>query len=231
MIQIENLKKIYRTKALSVLALDDVSLSIQAGESVAIMGKSGAGKTTLMNIIGCLDSFDSGRYCLNGTDVSRLSDARLADIRNEQIGFVMQDFALLPQKSVLFNVMLPMYFDKTPWKEMKRRALRVLETLAIADQKNKKVSQLSGGQKQRVAIARAIVRDPAVLLADEPTGALDSETGRSIMETLMERNREGITVIVVTHDPQVAEYCQRKLILSDGKLIQDSAAAGRCSSE
>lgn len=139
----------------------------------------------------------------------------------------MQDFALLPHKSVLFNVMLPMYFDRTPRKKMRGRALRVLEKLEIADQKNKKVSQLSGGQKQRVAIARAIVKDPAVLLADEPTGALDSETGRMIMEALMERNREGITVIIVTHDAQVADYCKRKIILSDGKILRDSVEALR----
>ncbi|MDY4171511.1 MAG: ABC transporter ATP-binding protein [Evtepia sp.] len=225
MIQIKNLKKIYRTKDLSFLALDNVSLSILPGESVAIMGKSGAGKTTLMNIIGCLDTFDRGSYRLDGTEVSQLPDAKLADIRNNKIGFVMQDFALLPHKSVLFNVILPMYFDKTPWREMKHRALDVLDKLEIADQKNKKVSQLSGGQKQRVAIARAIVKNPAVLLADEPTGALDSETGRVIMETLMERNREGITVIVVTHDPQVANYCKRKIIISDGKIVHDSAMA------
>ena len=224
MIQIKNLKKVYRTKDLSFLALNDVSLSILPGESVAIMGKSGAGKTTLMNIIGCLDTFDGGSYRLAGTDVSQLPDPKLADIRNNKIGFVMQDFALLPHKSVLFNVMLPMYFDKTPWKDMKQRATHVLEKLEIADQKNKKVSQLSGGQKQRVAIARAIVKNPGLLLADEPTGALDTETGRIIMETLMERNREGITLIVVTHDPQVADYCKRKIVLSDGKLIHDSAA-------
>lgn len=223
MIQIKNLKKVYRTKDLSFLALNDVSLSILPGESVAIMGKSGAGKTTLMNIIGCLDTFDGGSYRLAGTDVSQLPDPKLADIRNNKIGFVMQDFALLPHKSVLFNVMLPMYFDKTPWKDMKQRATHVLEKLEIADQKNKKVSQLSGGQKQRVAIARAIVKNPGLLLADEPTGALDTETGRIIMETLMERNREGITLIVVTHDPQVADYCKRKIVLSDGKLIHDSA--------
>lgn len=222
MITITKIKKIYQNKNLLVRALDDVSLTIQDGESVAIMGRSGAGKTTLLNILGCLDSFDSGTYYLDGIDVSQLSDAKLAHLRNQKIGFVMQDFALLPHKSVLFNVMLPMYFDRTPWKEMRQRANYVLEKLGIEDQRNKKVNQLSGGQKQRVAIARAIIKDPSIILADEPTGALDSETGRIIMETLMERNQEGITVIVITHDSQVASYCRRKIILSDGKLVLDN---------
>ena len=134
----------------------------------------------------------------------------------------MQDFALLPHKSVLFNVMLPMYFDKTPRKEMVPRARAVLEKLGMLDQQKKRVNQLSGGQKQRVAIARALVKSPSLLLADEPTGALDSETGKEIMELLMERNREGITLLVVTHDAQVADYCQRTIVLSDGKMIEDS---------
>lgn len=222
MIRIENLNKTYRTRDISFRALRDVSLSIAPGESVAIMGKSGAGKTTLLNILGCLDTFDQGTYVLDGKDVSQLGDGALAKLRNEKIGFVMQDFALIPHKTVLFNVMLPMYFDKTPWSRMKRKAEKVLDRLGILDQKNKKVGQLSGGQKQRVAIARALVKGPAVILADEPTGALDSETGRAIMETLMEHNRAGITLIVVTHDQQVAAYCKRTILLSDGQLFQDS---------
>ena len=215
------MSKRYTVDTLPFLALDDVSLSIRAGESVAIMGRSGAGKTTLMNIIGCLDTFDAGSYQLDGVNVAALSDEKLAHLRNEKIGFVMQDFALLPHKSVLFNVMLPMYFDQTPRWEMVSKAKTVLEKLGMSAQEKKRVNQLSGGQKQRVALARALVKSPALLLADEPTGALDSQTGKEIMQLLLERNREGVTLIIVTHDEQVAAYCQRTIVISDGKIVQD----------
>lgn len=221
MIDIQHLSKRYTIDTLPFLALDDVSLSIRAGESVAIMGRSGAGKTTLMNIIGCLDTFDAGSYQLDGVNVAALSDEKLAHLRNEKIGFVMQDFALLPHKSVLFNVMLPMYFDQTPRQEMVSKAKTVLEKLGMSAQEKKRVNQLSGGQKQRVALARALVKSPALLLADEPTGALDSQTGKEIMQLLLERNREGVTLIIVTHDEQVAAYCQRTIVISDGKIVQD----------
>lgn len=221
MIDIQHLSKRYTVDTLPFLALDDVSLSIRAGESVAIMGRSGAGKTTLMNIIGCLDTFDAGSYQLDGVNVAALSDEKLAHLRNEKIGFVMQDFALLPHKSVLFNVMLPMYFDQTPRWEMVSKAKTVLEKLGMSAQEKKRVNQLSGGQKQRVALARALVKSPALLLADEPTGALDSQTGKEIMQLLLERNREGVTLIIVTHDEQVAAYCQRTIVISDGKIVQD----------
>lgn len=221
MIDIQHLSKRYTIDTLPFLALDDVSLSIRAGESVAIMGRSGAGKTTLMNIIGCLDTFDAGSYQLDGVNVAALSDEKLAHLRNEKIGFVMQDFALLPHKSVLFNVMLPMYFDQTPRQEMVSKAKTVLEKLGMSAQEKKRVNQLSGGQKQRVALARALVKSPALLLADEPTGALDSQTGKEIMQLLLERNREGVTLIIVTHDEQVAAYCQRTIVISDGKIVKD----------
>lgn len=221
MIDIQHLSKRYTIDTLPFLALDDVSLSIRAGESVAIMGRSGAGKTTLMNIIGCLDTFDAGSYQLDGVNVAALSDEKLAHLRNEKIGFVMQDFALLPHKSVLFNVMLPMHFDQTPRREMVSKAKTVLEKLGMSAQEKKRVNQLSGGQKQRVALARALVKSPALLLADEPTGALDSQTGKEIMQLLLERNREGVTLIIVTHDEQVAAYCQRTIVISDGKIVQD----------
>lgn len=221
MIDIQHLSKRYTIDTLPFLALDDVSLSIRAGESVAIMGRSGAGKTTLMNIIGCLDTFDAGSYQLDGVNVAALSDEKLAHLRNEKIGFVMQDFALLPHKSVLFNVMLPMYFDQTLRREMVSKAKTVLEKLGMSAQEKKRVNQLSGGQKQRVALARALVKSPALLLADEPTGALDSQTGKEIMQLLLERNREGVTLIIVTHDEQVAAYCQRTIVISDGKIVQD----------
>ena len=221
MIDIQHLSKRYTIDTLPFLALDDVSLSIRAGESVAIMGRSGAGKTTLMNIIGCLDTFDAGSYQLDGVNVAALSDEKLAHLRNEKIGFVMQDFALLPHKSVLFTVMLPMYFDQTPRREMVSKAKTVLEKLGMSAQEKKRVNQLSGGQKQRVALARALVKSPALLLADEPTGALDSQTGKEIMQLLLERNREGVTLIIVTHDEQVAAYCERTIVISDGKIVQD----------
>lgn len=221
MIDIQHLSKRYTVDTLPFLALDDVSLSIRAGESVAIMGRSGAGKTTLMNIIGCLDTFDAGSYQLDDVNVAALSDEKLAHLRNEKIGFVMQDFALLPHKSVLFNVMLPMYFDQTTRREMVSKAKTVLEKLGMSAQEKKRVNQLSGGQKQRVALARALVKSPALLLADEPTGALDSQTGKEIMQLLLERNREGVTLIIVTHDEQVAAYCERTIVISDGKIVQD----------
>ena len=201
--------------------LKGIDLDIEEGEFLSILGPSGSGKSTLMNIIGCLDTFDEGSYQLDGVNVAALSDEKLAHLRNEKIGFVMQDFALLPHKSVLFNVMLPMYFDQTPRREMVSKAKTVLEKLGMSAQEKKRVNQLSGGQKQRVALARALVKSPALLLADEPTGALDSQTGKEIMQLLLERNREGVTLIIVTHDEQVAAYCERTIVISDGKIVQD----------
>lgn len=222
MIEIKALKKEYLSPGLVFTALKGVSLSVKAGESVAIMGKSGAGKTTLMNIIGCLDTFDEGSYTLNGISLQGKKDSQLAKLRNATVGFVMQDFGLIQDKSVLFNTMLPCYFDKTPTHQMKPLAMEALEKVEMGDQAKKKVNQLSGGQKQRVAIARAIIKKPQLLLADEPTGALDSETGKNILELLMAMNQQGITVILVTHDAQVASYCQRKILLHDGEIIEDS---------
>jgi len=222
MIQINNLTKTYQTKGNAFTALRHIDLHIRCGESVAVMGRSGAGKTTLLNIIGCLDRFDEGEYLLDGESVFSLRDGKQSQVRNEKIGFVLQDFALLGHKTALFNVMLPMYFDKTPSSQMKKKALSALKQLGILDQSKKKVSQLSGGQKQRVAIARGIVKQPKVILADEPTGALDSTTGKSIMETLMGLNEQGITVVIVTHDEFVAGFCHRKIILSDGKVVSDT---------
>lgn len=224
MIEIQNLSKKYVSKSTALHALKNIDLSIAAGESVAIMGKSGAGKTTLLNIIGCLDQFDAGSYSINQKNVAQLNTSALAKLRNETIGFVMQDFALVPHKSALFNVMLPMYFDKTPMRKMKQAALSALEKVSLADMANKKVNLLSGGEKQRVAIARAIVKNPGLILADEPTGALDSKTGRSIMDILMEMNHSGITFIVVTHDEDIARYCERKIVLHDGQIMTDSKA-------
>lgn len=220
MIRIENLNKTYKSKFVSFKALDNINLTINDGELVAIQGTSGAGKSTLLNIIGCLDTFDSGKYYYNEINVEKLNDGKTAKLRNKEIGFVMQDFSLINHKSVLFNVMLPMYFNRTKFRLMKEKALNALQLVGIEDQADKKANQLSGGQRQRVAIARAIVNNPSLILADEPTGALDSKTSASIMELLKKLNEEGITIIVVTHDNKIAEFCNRKLIISDGRILE-----------
>ena len=224
MIKIEHLNKYYKTGRGRFHALKDISLEIADGEFVCIEGRSGAGKTTLLNIIGCLDGFDSGSYLLNGQPVEKMGDRRLAAIRNREIGFVIQDFALIAKEDVLFNVMLPLYFSRTGTAKMKRLAQDTLELVGLADQAGKKVSQLSGGQKQRVAVARALVSGGGILLADEPTGALDSVTGRGIMELISRINSErGTTVVLITHDAEVASYARRRIALSDGAVISDGA--------
>lgn len=221
MIEMKNLGKAYGSKETATVALDHVNLTIDQGEFVAIMGKSGAGKSTLLHILGGLDTFDSGEYRLMGKNVGAMKDNSLSQLRNETIGFVMQDFALISEKTVLFNTMLPLFFDKTPWSKMKAQGLAALERVGIQELAKKRVNQLSGGQKQRVAIARAIVKKPPLLLADEPTGSLDSETGKSIMEILTALNGQGTTIVLVTHDEDVAACCKRKIFLSDGKIVQD----------
>ena len=224
MIKIEHLNKYYKTGRGRFHALKDISLEIGDGEFVCIEGRSGAGKTTLLNIIGCLHGFDSGSYLLNGQPVEKMGDRRLAAIRNREIGFVIQDFALIAKEDVLFNVMLPLYFSRTGTAKMKRLAQDTLELVGLADQAGKKVSQLSGGQKQRVAVARALVSGGGILLADEPTGALDSVTGRGIMELISRINSErGTTVVLITHDAEVASYARRRIALSDGAVISDGA--------
>ena len=221
MIKLTNISKYYDYSSGRTYALRNVSLTIDQGESVAIVGKSGAGKTTLLNIIGGLDTFQEGSYFWKDQDLSKLSDSRLAKFRNESVGFVIQDFALVPHKTALFNVMLPMYFDKTPHKLMKPIALESLDQMEISHLANKKVSVLSGGENQRVAIARAIVKKPKVILADEPTGALDAATGKSVMEALMDLNHRGVTLLIVTHDKDVASYCDRQIVLGDGQVKHD----------
>ena len=224
MIKIEHLNKYYKTGRGRFHALKDISLEIGDGEFVCIEGRSGAGKTTLLNIIGCLDGFDSGSYLLDGQPVEKMGDRRLAAIRNREIGFVIQDFALIAKEDVLFNVMLPLYFSRTGTAKMKRLAQDTLELVGLADQAGKKVSQLSGGQKQRVAVARALVSGGGILLADEPTGALGSVTGRGIMELISRINSErGTTVVLITHDAEVASYARRRIALSDGAVISDGA--------
>lgn len=219
MLKIESLTKTYNYKKPNAFtALTDVSLEIDDGELVAIVGKSGAGKSTLLHIIGCIDRFEKGTYMIDDTDVHELSDKMLAKIRNEKIGIVMQDFALVEEYSVLENVMIPLQFSRKKLGKPKELATQALEKVGIAELAKKPVSKLSGGQKQRAAIARSIVNDPSFILADEPTGALDTKTSEEIMELFIELNKAGKTVIIITHDPTVAEKCQRKIEISDGRI-------------
>lgn len=225
MIQIKELNKYYtvgKGKSRNKFhALKNVNLSISDGEMVAIQGKSGAGKSTLLNILGLLDNYDSGSFMLDDVEVKNLRDGQAAKLRNEKIGFVLQDFSLIDSKTVGMNVMLPLFFGNCEYKEMYKKAQKALALVGIEDQIDKKTSQLSGGQRQRVAIARALITNPSVILADEPTGALDSETSKQIMNLLSELNHsENITLVVVTHDDSVAEYCKRRIVISDGELSE-----------
>ena len=222
MIEIKNINKTYnKGKANAFQALKDVSLTIEDGEMVAIIGKSGAGKSTLMHIIGCIDDFESGTYILNGDDISSIKEGKRAKIRNKDIGIVMQDFALVEDYTAIENVMIPLYFTKGKLLESKKTiARKALEKVGIGELASKKVNKLSGGQKQRVAIARAIVNNPSILLADEPTGALDVKTSAEIMGVFKELNEQGITVIIITHDMEVAEGCERVIEISDGQICK-----------
>ncbi|WP_204104226.1 MULTISPECIES: ABC transporter ATP-binding protein [Spirulina sp. CCY15215] len=215
----ENIAKIYGSGNTEVRALDQVNLSVETGEYCAIMGPSGSGKSTLMNIIGCLDSPSQGSYLLDRVDVSSLHDDRLADIRNKKIGFVFQQFHLLPQSSALDNTILPMIYAGVSPAERRDRAEEALVRVGLADRLQNKPNQLSGGQQQRVAIARAIVNKPAILLADEPTGALDSRTTAEILALFDELNQAGMTVVMVTHETEVAKQTQRIVWLKDGKIL------------
>ena len=221
MIELSGINKYYKyNKRKNYHALKDINLKIEDGEFVAIIGRSGAGKTTLLNIIGLLDNYDSGKYLIDGQNTQGMNDTKLSKLRNEKIGFVLQDYALIENKSVMINVMLPLFFNpKYSFSKMQQVAMKVIEKLGIQDQSHKKVNQLSGGQKQRVAIARAIVNDPSFILADEPTGALDTKTSAEIMELFKSLNDEGKTVIIITHDPTVAEACKRKIEISDGQIV------------
>ena len=222
MIQTENLTKIYQMGDDEVHALNGASFSIEKGEMVAIMGPSGSGKSTLMSIIGCLDVPTGGRYILDGASVESMEDSELAEIRGRKIGFVFQQFNLLARTSALENVMLPLTYAGISGKERQERARKALERVGLAERMYHAPNELSGGQQQRVAIARAIVNEPAILLADEPTGALDSKTGEEIMELFQSLHREqGQTVILVTHDPHVARHTNRIIKLSDGYIISD----------
>ena len=221
-IRLEDIRRIYRVGNQEVRALDGVSLSVYKNEYVAIMGPSGSGKSTLMNILGCLDSPSSGHYVLNGVDVSEMEDSDLADVRNREIGFVFQSFNLLPRYNALENVALPMVYAGVPARERMERAADALRSVALEERMDHKPNELSGGQKQRVALARALINNPSIILADEPTGNLDTHTSIEIMRLFDEIHSRGNTVIVVTHEEDIAAYAHRIIRLRDGKVESDT---------
>ncbi len=226
LLEAKNIQKNYFQDKLKVEVLKNINFSVEMGDYVAVMGPSGAGKSTLMNILGCLDLPTSGDYFLNGKDVLSLSEDELSDLRLNEIGFVFQNFQLLSSQSALENVELPLTYAKIPKSERRRRAIQALERVGLGDRLHFKPTQLSGGQKQRVAIARAIVNHPSLLLADEPTGALDSKSGVQIMDLFRQLNDEGVTIVMITHDAKVAQAANRQIAILDGELIH-SAVKGR----
>jgi putative ABC transport system ATP-binding protein len=227
LITIRNLRKIYRMGEVEVRALDGLDLEVEAGEYLAIMGPSGSGKSTLMNLIGCLDTPTSGEYILNNQRVSDLDDGELASIRNHEIGFVFQTFNLLARATALANVELPLIYARVPARERHRRAQEVLERVGLGDRTKHRPNELSGGQQGRVAVARALINDPSILLADEPTGNLDSKTSQEIMELFDQLNAAGNTLIVVTHEEDIAAHARRVVRMLDGKVVADERTSGR----
>ncbi len=222
LIDIRDVTKTYEMGAETIVhALDGVSLSIEAGEYVAIMGPSGSGKSTLMNLIGCLDTPSTGSYVLKGREISAMNDDELAQIRNKEIGFIFQTFNLLPRADAVQNVELPLVYSGLPRKERKARAERSLDAVGLGSRKHHRPNEMSGGQRQRVAIARALVNDPSILLADEPTGNLDSKTGEEILALMDDLHRGGNTIILVTHEDELARHAARVVRLRDGKIVSD----------
>lgn len=227
MIEVRDLEKIYQMGEETVAALAGVSLTIERGEHVAITGASGSGKSTLMNVLGGLDRPTRGTYRFDGEDVGGFNDDELADFRNRRIGFVFQSFQLLPRLSALQNVELPMVYAGLPPAERRARAAALLERVGLGARTGHRPTQMSGGQQQRVAIARALANSPDLLLADEPTGALDSQTGQDVLALFRELNAEGLTLLIVTHDAKVADQARRRIVFSDGLIIRDEREAGR----
>jgi putative ABC transport system ATP-binding protein len=232
-VKLEDIHKVYGSGEIEVHAVRGVSVDIQKGEFVALMGASGSGKSTLMNILGCLDRPTRGRYLLDGVDVSDLDRSERADIRNQKLGFVFQGFNLLARTTALENVELPMLYaeNRPKSREMRERALRALEVVGLSQRADHVPSQLSGGQQQRVAIARSLVNNPQVLLADEPTGNLDTKTSVEVMGVFQKLNDQGITILMVTHELDIAQYCKRNLILRDGRIVNDVMIKNRLNAE
>ncbi|MDD4504068.1 MAG: ABC transporter ATP-binding protein [Clostridiaceae bacterium] len=226
-IRVENLCKVYDTGAIQVEALKNINLAIEKNEYVAVMGASGSGKSTLMNILGCLDRLTEGKYILDDVDVSTLEGNELAEIRNKKIGFVFQAFNLLPRLSALGNVELPMVYAGLTKSDRQKKAKAALEKVGLADRMHHRPNELSGGQKQRVAIARALVNDPAILLADEPTGNLDTKSSEEIMDIFEELNNEGVTIVMVTHERDIAQHTKRAVVFRDGEIISDNQVENR----
>ena len=223
LLELKNIYKNYIQGTMEVPVLKDINLCVEEGEYVAIMGPSGSGKSTLMNIIGCIDKPTSGTYLLDDVEIEKCKDKELSEVRNQKIGFVFQNFNLLPRQSALDNVALPLQYAKVPIKKRKQKAKEMLEMVDLADRVSFKPTQLSGGQKQRVAIARAMVADPKILLADEPTGALDSKSGLQVMELFDTLHKQGVTIIMITHSDEIASYADRVVKIIDGELYEGEA--------
>ena len=221
MIDVQDVSKTYLLGRIAVRALRGVSLRIERGDFVAIMGSSGSGKSTLMNILGCLDVPTDGRYLVSGTDVRKLDEDELADLRNRRIGFVFQSFNLVPRTSAIANVELPLAYAGLPRPDRRRRAERALASVGVADRLDHQPSELSGGQQQRVAVARAVVTNPSLILADEPTGNLDSRSTGGVLDLFARLNNEGRTIVIITHEPEVAHLAKRVVRLADGRIVED----------
>ena len=218
-ITVDKVNKTYKNGSLELQVLKNISFKVDKGEFLAIMGSSGSGKSTMMNILACLDSQYEGTYILDGIDISKLTENQLSEIRNKKIGFIFQSFNLLPTLSALENVELPLVYSSVPKAERHKRAAELLEMVGLKDRMHHKPNELSGGQRQRVAIARALVNDPSIILADEPTGNLDSKSEEEIIEILQELNRTGKTIVIVTHEPNIGDIAQRKIVFKDGEII------------
>ena len=218
-ITVDKVNKTYKNGSLELQVLKNISFKVQKGEFLAIMGSSGSGKSTMMNILACLDSQYEGTYILDGIDISKLTENQLSEIRNKKIGFIFQSFNLLPRLSALENVELPLVYSSVSKAERHKRAAELLEMVGLKDRMHHKPNELSGGQRQRVAIARALVNDPSIILADEPTGNLDSKSEEEIIEILQELNRTGKTIVIVTHEPNIGDIAQRKIVFKDGEII------------